>query len=393
MMGLLAGCQRADPAAVRVIGIDARAQQPSSVAAREVVQPLAATQISVGLAHACACMRDGSAWCWGENDKGQLGDGTTRSSAGMVRVKGIGEASEVVAGFYASCALVRDGSVWCWGGNPHGELGDGTTAEHPVPVRVARVEQAKDVALGTNFGCALIADGTVRCWGSPRYAKVHAAEPVPGLDHVVRIASSLDHACALRDDGTLWCWGSNMAGQLGYGGIEVRRSCSIGPLEEWVTPSGADDPKPVPNLGDVIQVALGASRTCALRRGGGIWCSTDPRDSGHHSPQVELPGARQLAVFWPWQKGVVCAVIESGELRCAGINDRGQLGAETLDGPFDFVVRTAKVSDVAEVRMGRNSSCARTNAGEVWCWPIDDAPTFAQKVMPARVQRVHAAGP
>lgn len=103
-----------------------------------------------------------------------------------------------------------------------------------------------------------------------------------------------------------------------------------------------------------------------------------------------VTGATQVAVFWPWQKGFVCAVTGGGALRCEGINDRGQTGSETLDGPFDLVVRTARVSDVAEVRIGRSSSCARTGAGEVWCWAVDDAPTFAQKITAAKLRRVDA---
>jgi hypothetical protein len=140
-----------------------------------------------------------------------------------------------------------------------------------------------------------------------------------------------------------------------------------------------------------VDLAVGAARTCALLEDRSIWCSTDPREGGRHTRAVSLQGASQLAVFWPWHKGVLCAVMDGGVLRCEGVNDRGQLGAEALDGPFDYVERTARVADVAEVRMGRSSSCARTKGGEVWCWALDDAPTFAQKIAAAKVQRIFAA--
>jgi alpha-tubulin suppressor-like RCC1 family protein len=357
-----------------------------------------ATQISLGLGHGCARMRDATAWCWGENDKGQLGDGTTVRRAGLVRVQGLDRVEEVVAGFYASCARVADGSVRCWGGNDSGELGDGTTAGHRGPVRVAGVERARGVALGTSFGCALLDDGSARCWGNdpilvpgPERTYVAAprtAQPIAGLTGVTRLAASFDHACAVRGDGSLWCWGRNFAGQLGFGKSEMRRACSRGPMEAWVTPDHVVEPVPVPGLGGVVDVALGAHRTCALRKDGSLWCSTDPRHAEPHAAEGALGGARQLAVFWPSDRGHVCGVFAGGALRCAGTNDRGQLGDGTLSPPFEETIRVAAVSSVAEVRAGRLSTCARTEGGDILCWEADDTPTFAQKVTAARARRI-----
>ena len=85
----------------------------------------------------------------------------------------------------------------------------------------------------------------------------------------------------------------------------MRRACSLGPVEAFVSPGYVTEPAPVPGLDSVIDVALGAERTCALRRGGALWCSTDPRDAARHEPETALGGAKQLAVFWPGKQGHV----------------------------------------------------------------------------------------
>jgi alpha-tubulin suppressor-like RCC1 family protein len=88
----------------------------------------------------CAWTDDGAAWCWGDNHAGQLGDGTTQSRLSPVRVRGLAGVVEVAAaanaGWSHACARVRDGSLWCWGNNEHGQLGDGTTTPRLTPVRV-----------------------------------------------------------------------------------------------------------------------------------------------------------------------------------------------------------------------------------------------------------------
>jgi sterol desaturase/sphingolipid hydroxylase (fatty acid hydroxylase superfamily)/alpha-tubulin suppressor-like RCC1 family protein len=370
-----------------------------------------ATQISVGLAHGCARMADGTAYCWGENSDGQLGDNTntntnTNTKAprdGMVRVKGVAEVEEVVAGFYASCARLRSGAVMCWGGNQGGELGDGSNLERSGPVRVVGVERARGIALGTTFGCALIDDGSVRCWGSDPIlvpgpdrtyvAAPRTAQPIPRLADITRIASSFDAVCAVRRDGALLCWGRNGSGQLGFGSVEHRKDCSVGPVEARVVPDHVSEPQVVPNVTDVIDVALGSQRTCALRKDGSVWCSNDPRAPGHGGRALsgDMRGAKQLALYWPYKKGHLCGVFDGGKVRCAGTNDRGQLGDGSLSGPFDEVARDAAVSSAVEVRCGQSSTCARTEDGAIFCWEASDSPTFAQQVTPAKVRRIGRA--
>ena len=87
-----------------------------------------ASSLSSGNAHNCAVTTAGAVWCWGQNDYGQLGDGTSTSSNTPVAVSGLGSGVVAVAAGYAhTCAVTSAGAVWCWGRNIYGQLGDGTT--------------------------------------------------------------------------------------------------------------------------------------------------------------------------------------------------------------------------------------------------------------------------
>ncbi len=94
------------------------------------------TQVSGSLENGCAVLRDATAWCWGDNGAGQLGDGTREESRTGVRVRDLNGVVQVVATTGHACARLDDGTVWCWGFNGNGQLGDGTFASRAVPARV-----------------------------------------------------------------------------------------------------------------------------------------------------------------------------------------------------------------------------------------------------------------
>lgn len=92
--------------------------------------------------HTCAVKSDATAWCWGRNDQGQLGDTTTTDSLFPVPVSGPGgtgtltDAAAGAAGDQHGGAIRPGGTVWCWGDNTEGKLGDGTTADSSSPRQV-----------------------------------------------------------------------------------------------------------------------------------------------------------------------------------------------------------------------------------------------------------------
>src|SRR5438876_93683 len=186
----------------------------------------AATAIEAGSFHTCARLDDGTVRCWGLNDSGQLGDGTTTNALTPVAVAGVAGAAAVSGGGFHTCARFSDGTLECWGRNGSGQLGDPatTTFSSPTPVRVTGITGAASMTAGGFHTCALLGDGTLQCCGrndegrlgSGTTANPSAPTTVNGITPVA-VAPGAEHACALLQDGTVRCWGDNNWGQLGNG--------------------------------------------------------------------------------------------------------------------------------------------------------------------------------
>jgi alpha-tubulin suppressor-like RCC1 family protein len=194
--------------------------------------------VAGGESHAVALKIDGSAWSWGQNNNGQLGDGTAAGERlSPVAVTGGHSFIGIVTGgatTNASFGRKSDGSVWAWGTNTSGTLGTGSsspaTTSSPVPVTGGH---SFIQVIGLRFGAtALKADGSVWAWGTNTSGElgdgtiVTKSSPVPviGGHSFIRIASSNQSTVALKADGTLWSWGVNSFGQLGDNTVAAKSS-------------------------------------------------------------------------------------------------------------------------------------------------------------------------
>lgn len=192
---------------------------------------VSALSVTAGRHHSLARGSDGKLYAWGNNLYGQLGDGSTTARPTPVPVvfpTGV-SALGVAAGHYHNLARGSDGKLYAWGDNDFGQLGNGSTADSgtPAPVSLPAGVSALSVAAGDYHSMALGSDGKLYVWGRNEAGQLGGGsltlrmtpEPVspPAGVSVVRLAAGFDHSLAVGSDGQVFAWGRNADGQLGNG--------------------------------------------------------------------------------------------------------------------------------------------------------------------------------
>jgi len=281
--------------------------------------------LSAGVSHGCGLTQGGMAWCWGANESGQLGDGTTQDRSSAVQVDTPLSFSLLAAGLSHTCGLDARGAAYCWGRNLNGQLGDRSRQDRSIPGGVQGNHAFQSLSAGWNHTCGLTGTGQLYCWGLNGDSQVGdgtrvdrlVPTRVPGVFQSVVAGSG--HTCGISGSRVL-CWGSNRSGQLGTGGA-VETSGT--PVQVQGLPSSPES------------LAAGAVHTCALLSGGQAYCwgqnlhgqlgdgTTENRDvpvqvsGGHSFTSLQAGGA------------VTCGSTEEGARYCWGMNQSGQLGDGT----------------------------------------------------------------
>jgi alpha-tubulin suppressor-like RCC1 family protein len=189
------------------------------------------TQISVGRDFTCAIASGGALYCWGGNEVGQLGDGNGGPSVlrpQPVPVAGGRTWQAVATGDSHACGVTTAGEVFCWGQDQFGELGQGTAGvSSDVPVRVAANATFQAVGVGTYHSCAVSTAGTPWCWGYNEFGALGRGtkgsvnpHPTPapvvgGVAFAGQLQGGYLHTCARSSDGRAFCWGYDGTGELG----------------------------------------------------------------------------------------------------------------------------------------------------------------------------------
>ena len=311
------------------------------------------TSISAGAEHACALDSTGKAYCWGENEFGQLGNGQsgpTLFETVPTAVVGGRTFTSITASGYSTCALDTLGAAYCWGSNLDGELGDGTRTDRDIPTAVTMPSGITFTSIsgGFFFVCALDALGAAYCWGSNFYGQlgdgsttdrnVPTAVTMPTGITFTNISGGARHACALTASGAGYCWGGNSFGQLGVGSTTNRNVPTAFTMPTGIT---------------FTKISLGGLHSCALTAGGSAYCWGD-NFYGQLGDGTGVNRTTPTAVSQP--SGVTfsgvalgfdssCGLTATGVAYCVGRNAEGQLGngtfvdsnsVTTVSGGYDF---------------------------------------------------------
>jgi alpha-tubulin suppressor-like RCC1 family protein len=341
---------------------------------------------------------NGSIFCWGNNEWGQLGVPVDDRRLIPTEVPGIEGAIEVSVGSRQTCARLRSDAIVCWGfgttmANNHvAEIVSATAHARKLSVgrdfaamvtpadgirwwtmgdfvssrgaqTITNSKGAQQVSVGFARICAVMKNGEVACWG-PDFHE-HVDDPLsfwekgpwrPGISDAVSVAIRDTHGCVLKKNGTVACWGLNDLGQLGNGTDISKPATSL-----------------VSGVNDAIGIAVTEWGACVLRRVGKVLCwgnggTWTLGDGKTHSSQtaIEVAGIDDATTITAgtWH---VCARRHSGRVSCWGSNALGQIGDGTTDDRKEPVF-VEGLTDATYVSAGMHHTCAIRANGHVVCW-------------------------
>jgi alpha-tubulin suppressor-like RCC1 family protein len=329
----------------------AKSAAPGAKAAEaEPAKAFGAVQVAAGNSAACALMSDGTARCWGRNNKGEHGiEPSDIDAATAVAVPGVKDATDIWMGGDSGssgdmvCVRTKTGAISCWGSRANKPKSDTKTWTSKVE-EIPELKGAKDVALGGGTQFAVLPDGSVTAWGGTAFNAIGDGDKssydkgltkVPGVEKAKALAAGQNHACALLEDGTVMCWG-------------------------YVTPKQA--PKKIEGLSGVIAIGagIGNSDTCAVTEDKKVHCW------GEQQKTREETGLTDVALMR--SRNHKCVLTEAGAVQCWGYNDRGQLGTGKIDDKNGKKEPVVGLGKAVHMDVGGNFACAALEDGNVKCW-------------------------
>jgi alpha-tubulin suppressor-like RCC1 family protein len=321
----------------------------------------AVTAVFAGGRHTCALTTTGDAYCWGDNSRGQLGDGTTASRSTPRRVATVLKFRTLSLGWATTCGITAD-ATFCWGDNGEGQLGAGLMEELTgAPQRVLTDARMATVSAGYVHACGITTDGTALCWGANPFGQLgtngmqstRVPVPVAGDTRFRHISAGEFHTCAIGVDSLAWCWGFNGNRELGNG-----------PLGGVVS-----SPARVSGSTRFDAITAGIRHTCAVAADGGAYCwgrngwgETGTPPFVHPAEPVRVSGSSLFEQIQTGNTGT-CATTADAASAVGSIECWGRIGPLVL-GPVP--VRVLSSSD-GGIAVGYDHACA-VQQGNVWCW-------------------------
>jgi hypothetical protein len=331
--------------------------------------------VSVASSYACATTTEGDAYCWGNNAFGQLGDGTTTNQLMPIAVKGGLKFKQLVHGGRTvmrqgglfTCGLTNAGQAHCWGNNDFGELGDGTRTDRLEPTAVADGLTFAALRAGSASACGLESAGKLFCWGAigativakpgVQQKMMTAAKPfeieLPGGVKAARfIADGNGDPCVLGDDGRGYCW--------------IIRDRQL--LVFTVTPAG--------QAFQSAQIA-GITRKCGITTSGELLCWTTAEPGGAITLSFDgftgrnPPSALAITTIETLSSTLRFKELIGSYDRCA-LSTEGKVfcleGKGALAGPPPALVHEAKELTFSTLQFRHSERCALMTGGELYCW-------------------------
>jgi alpha-tubulin suppressor-like RCC1 family protein len=319
--------------------------------------------LAAGNSHTCGVLPEETVQCWGNNQLGQLGNGSFEPSRVPVTVEGLTAVKGLVAHADQTCAVLADGTVQCWGSggvrSPQTE-----TLISPAPIEIAWMKGTLWPTLGSTHGCAVLPSREVFCQGSNLVGQLGAGVGVgPSSDQPVRVrnilaaaavAAGTSHTCALLLDTTLTCWGA------------------------YLSPNGGFEPTGIGGLFSVKALAAGEQLTCALLSDGRVGCWGSNRfgqlGNGSSIDSIQPVAANGIKTAQAIAVGDyhACALLQEGEVKCWGANILGQLGDGTTRN-YPLPVAVQGLDRALAIVAGKAHTCAILTDQRVQCWGYNQA--------------------
>jgi alpha-tubulin suppressor-like RCC1 family protein len=338
--------------------------------------------LSVSMQHGCALDEDGAAYCWGQNLRGQVGDGTTTQRNVATAVSGGLRFLRISTHGWITCGIAMGDVAYCWGSNTWAGIGDGTTVDRSIPTEVAGL-RFREISAGGATTCAIATGSNAAyCWGANRRGELGAGAAVlesctttdapsgatstfpcskrpiavDGGHSWNSISAGGSHVCALTANGEMYCWGE----ALSWGGSNGIPTSTPSPVAVAPTMRFSD-------------VTAGGNYTCGREQSSGaVYCwgvglfgelGAGAGVTDQRTPLKVVASALQVDAG---QYGT-CTVLSDARALCWGFNQSGAVGDGTTTNRF---VPTQVVIgfSITSISASGDHSCARLDSGQLVCW-------------------------
>ena len=337
--------------------------EPAAESALDIVTSaaLAFRQVSAGDAHTCGVTTDDRAYCWGINDFGQLGDGTTTERLRPVPVADGHRFRQVMAAVLSTCGVTTTNRLYCWG-----DLAGRTPVLRFPGLRFRHVSVNR--YQGGNH-CGVTTEDRAYCWGSNFYGQLgdgtttsrETPVPVAGTLLFREVNVGYFSACGVTTTDVAYCWGLNTDGQLGDGTTTNRKT-----------------PRRVAGGLRFRRISMGDYKACGVTTSNRAYCwgngltgvLGDGLDESHLTPSPVAGGLSFRLV----NAGAAhaCGVTTANQAYCWGWNFYGQVGDSTRTGDgsswHSSPVAVAGGLSFHSVVVGGVHTCGRTTSGVAYCW-------------------------